>query len=630
MPSHHDPWARCGRSDRELIENLQGEVVPVAPDELVRALRHRYVEGGHDVAVTDGHREWTYHEFGRWVLGLATALDTEFAARGGGDTRVFATAMDRSAALVAATHAVALTGSAYCPLGTADPPAWRRSLAQTSGAAAVLVSGGGESAVFPSLRSFDVGADGAIADGPVVPPSPEIGPDTSSQTLFTSGSTGRPKGVVCTHQGFANRVLWMQRRFPLTPADRVALKTPVTFDVAGWELFWPQYAGARGVVVPPGEHTSPEALISRFNKHRVTVAHFVPSMLRAWLRSEGARRCPDLRLVFASGEALTADLVQEFARQSDAELHNLYGPTEASIDVTHTPVDAASRDPVPIGRPISNTRIHVLDPDGLVCPVDETGEIHIQGIGVAAGYLDGDPAQAARFRPAGPAAPAGWRTFRTGDLGRYTARGELEFHGRLDGQVKIRGQRVEPAETESALREHPALLDVRVLPYRSGTGRWCLAAHVVLRPGHDLPDPQGALLRHLAERLPSRSVPARINVVPELPVGRHGKADPAGLPVPARERPPLSTGFEEPATELEARIAAVWAHVLDLDEVGRTDDFHQLGGDSLAAVEISFLLAGRLGLDSDDDLVADILLEGDTVAHAARAAVAGGIEDTPL
>jgi amino acid adenylation domain-containing protein len=614
MPPEYDPWARCTPADRAVIENLQGEITPVRPDEVLHELRRRYSAGGSSVALTDGGRDWSYEELGQWALGLCAALTERFGAG------VLGVAIDRSAELVAAVHAVALSGGAYCPLGTADPVAWRRSAADVAGVEAVLVAG--ESQDFAA--SLDVRARCAV------PPEGEpsaLDADAVAQVIFTSGSTGRPKGVVCTHQGFANRIRWMQRAFPLTEDDRVALKTPVTFDVAGWELFWPQYAGARGVVIPPGEHTSPEALITRFTEHRVTVAHFVPSMLRLWLRAEGARRCPELRLVFCSGEALTTDLVREFARQSDAELHNLYGPTEASIDVTHARVDLAPRDPVPIGRPMDNTRVYVLDRDGLVCPVGETGEICLQGVGVAAGYLDGDRS---RFSPVGPEPPAGWRSFRTGDLGRCAPDGQIEFCGRVDDQVKIRGQRVEPAEAECALREHAAVLDACVVPYRSGSGRWSLAAHVVLRPDHDLLDPLGALMGHLADRIPSRSVPARINVVEGLPVGKHGKTDRGALLVPRRGRPDLATAFEEPSTRLELLIAGVWAHVLDLDEVGRFDDFHQLGGDSLAAVEISFLIAERLGLDSDDDLVADILLDGDTVANAAGAAVAGGIDDGPL
>ncbi|GLW46819.1 hypothetical protein Stsp02_24810 [Streptomyces sp. NBRC 14336] len=619
MPPEHDPWARCTPADRAVLEKLRGTRDPVRPDEVLRELHRRYTEGGSRIALTDGDRHWTYGELGQWVLGLRAALTQRFGAG------VYGVAIDRSAELVAAVHAVALSGGAYCPLGTADPPAWRRSAAQTAGAVAVLAAG--EDAGHP--ESFDVRTSPALS--PAVEPV-TVDADTLAQVIFTSGSTGRPKGVLCTHEGFANRIRWMQRAFPLGEDDRVALKTPVTFDVAGWELFWPQYAGARTVVVPPGEHTSPEALIARFTEHRVTVAHFVPSMLRLWLRADGARRCPDLRLVFCSGEALTADLVKEFVRQSDAELHNLYGPTEASIDVTHARADRAPRDPVPIGRPIDNMRVYVLDPDDRICPVGEVGEICLEGLGVAAGYVGADPEQAARFVPPRglPVTQDGSRTFRTGDLGRCTPDGQIEFCGRLDAQVKIRGQRVEPAEAESALREHPAVEDACVVPYRSGSGRWSLAAHVVLRPDHGLLDPLGVLMAHLAERIPSRSVPARISVAAQLPVGRHGKTDRNALPVPGRGRPELAVPFEEPATRLELLIAGIWAQVLDLDEVGRWDDFHQLGGDSLAAVEISFLIAERLGLDSDDDLVADILLDGDTVANAARTAVAGGIDDGPL
>jgi non-ribosomal peptide synthetase component F len=267
-----------------------------------------------------------------------------------------------------------------------------------------------------------------------------------AQVIFTSGSTGQPKGVLCSHVGFANRIRWMQRAFPLTGADRVALKTPFTFDVAGWELFWPQYAGAQTVVVSPGEHTSPEALTATFTKHAVTVAHFVPSMLALWLRADGARRCPDLRMVFCSGEALGAGLVAEFRRQSGAQLHNLYGPAEASIDVTHFRAGPRPRTPVPIGRAIDNTR--------------------------------------------------------------------------------------------------------------------------VLHP------------------------------------------------------------FEPPAPGLETRIAAVWEQVLNLEGIGRNDDFRELGGNSLSAVETCYLLAERLGLDYDSDLLAEMIMNGNTIASAARIAIDGGIEDS--
>lgn len=447
--------------------------------------------------------------------------------------------------------------------------------------------------------------------------------------IFTSGSTGRPKGVLCTHGGFANRIHWMQRAFALTPDDRVALKTPFTFDVAGWELFWPQYAGARTVVIPEGAHASPEALTDLFTRHRVTVTHFVPSMLRLWLQAGGARRCPDLRLV-CSGEALGADLVEEFRRQSGARLHNLYGPTEASIDVTHFDASEGARTPVPIGRPIANTRIYILDEDRRVCPVGETGEIHINGLGVAAGYTGADAGDDERFAPLGIPTPDGWRTFRTGDRGTYTADGLIEYEGRADDQVKIRGQRIELGELEAAVRDHPAVTGACARTYESATGRLCLSAYAVVAPEARGTDIGGAITEHLVRRLPSRSLPGRIVLVDELPLSAHGKVDRTRLPVPSRSRPDSGRPFLPPATRLEVHIAEIWARVLDLDEVGRDDNFHDLGGDSMAAVEVSFLIADRFGLDYDHDLVADILISGDTVAASARIAAEAGVEDREL
>ncbi|MFF8373472.1 amino acid adenylation domain-containing protein [Streptomyces lydicus] len=624
MSDTKDPWARCLPADRKVIEDLQGLVEPVAPDDLVRVLRQQYAELGSQIAVIDGDREWTYEELGERVLGLCARLDETYSLREGQDPKIFAVAIDRSADLVAAVHAIALTGSAYCPLSMTDPPPWRESVIRRSGAFAVLVSGG--DVQLPAFTDqFDVRQMRSAPQG--FKPVPR-GADDASQIIFTSGSTGQPKGVICTLQGFGNRIRWMQQTFPLSAADRVALKTPFTFDVAGWELFWPQYAGAQTVVVPAGEHTSPEALISTFNMHRVTVAHFVPSMLRLWLRAGGAQRCADLRMVFCSGEALDPDLVKEFRQQSDAELHNLYGPTEASIDVTHFQLTAEPLQSVPIGRPISNTHIYILDQDQAICPIGETGEIYIQGIGVAAGYVGASEEDALRFSPLSLPAAGQWRTFRTGDMGRYTPDGQIEYCGRIDSQVKIRGQRVELAEVEAALRNHEMVLDACALTYDSGTGRRCLAAHVVLDPRHNGTDPVGMLTDHLMRNLPSRSIPARILVVDELPLGAHGKVDRNRLVEPGRMRPELAQPFHPPATRIEMQIAGIWAQVLDLHEVGRRDNFHELGGDSLAAVEISFLVAERLGLDYDDDVVSDILLRGDTVENAARAAVDGGIEDS--
>ncbi|MPY55844.1 non-ribosomal peptide synthetase [Streptomyces spongiae] len=619
MTSAKSPWSRCSPADREIIERLQGQVHPVAADDIVQRLRKHYQTMGNHIAVVDGARSWTYAELGQRVFGLAHRLAEEFPPAMASDCRVFGVAIDRSPELLVAVHAVALTGSAYCPISPDDPAPWQSTIEETSGATTVLVVDAGQN-VYRNSLAID-SEHFAQLDFE----STSIGVRSASQVIFTSGSTGHPKGVLCTHGGFANRIRWMQETFPLQADDRVALKTPITFDVAGWEMFWPQYAGAATVVIPPGAHTSPEALISIFNEHRVTVAHFVPSMLRMWLRAEGARRCPDLRMVFSSGEVLPSSLVEELAQQSKAELHNLYGPTEAAIDVTHYPASAAPRQPVPIGRPIANTRLYVLDPDGCVCPVGEQGEIHIQGVGVASGYLGADEEEEARFVPALPEAPEGWGTFRTGDLGRYTADGQIEYCGRLDDQLKIRGQRVEPGEITHALLSHEGVLDAHVRAHVSGTGRTLLVAYVVVDAVHGMTDLVGTLREHLTQRLPSRSVPSKFVFLDSLPLSRHGKVDDKLLPAPGHARPDLTSDFQEPSSPLEELIAGMWTHALDLDEVGVHDNFQDLGGDSLAAVEISFVLSERLGLDYDDPLVPRILMEGDTVAHSAKIVAEAGI-----
>jgi amino acid adenylation domain-containing protein len=619
IPSN--PWRRCSSDDLALIESLQGQLRSVPADDVQRRLWEHYRSLGERSAVVDGVRSWTYAELGGRVFGLARQLAENFPRGEVTDRQVFGVALDRSAELLIAVHAVALAGAAYCPIDPGDPTPWQSALAGTSEATAVLgLDGAAQDAVFPT--SFAIGSEDWV-ERDFEPVSVER--HTASQVIFTSGSTGRPKGVVCTHGGFANRIRWMQEIFPLEPGDRVALKTPVTFDVAGWEMFWPQYAGATTVVVPPRMHTSPEALISLFNRQRVTVAHFVPSMLRLWLQAEGARRCADLRMVFSSGEALDSSLVEEFSRQSSAELHNLYGPTEAAIHVTHHPASRVPREPVPIGRPITNTRVYILDSDGCVCPVGEQGEIYLQGVGVASGYLGAGDVEAARFRRVLPEAPAGWGTFRTGDLGRYTADGYIEYCGRLDDQLKIRGQRVEPGEVVQAIRGHDGVRDAHVRPHRSRSGRTILVAYVVVDADSGMTDVVGALQEHLARLLPARSIPSKFVLLDFLPLGKHGKVDARQLPAPGRARPPLKTDFQEPVEPLEELIAGIWAHVLDLDEVGVNDNFQELGGDSLAAVEISFVLMERLGLDYDDPLVPRILLDGDTVANSARIAAEAGV-----
>ena len=278
-------------------------------------------------------------------------------------------------------------------------------------------------------------------------------PENLVYVIYTSGSTGRPKGTMNTHAGLFNRLLWMQTEYQLTDADRVLQKTPYSFDVSVWEFFWPLISGARLVVAQPGGHQDPRYLVNTIQEHQITTLHFVPSMLQAFVDEKNVEQCQSVRQVISSGEALPFELQERFFERLNAKLHNLYGPTEASIDVTawecQPGVGARS---VPIGQPIANTQIYLLDEMLQPVPIGVAGELHIGGAGVGRGYLNRPDLTAEKFIP-DPYAE-GQRLYKTGDLARYEAEGNLVFVGRADAQVKLRGFRIELGEIEAALRKH--------------------------------------------------------------------------------------------------------------------------------------------------------------------------------
>ena len=306
-------------------------------------------------------------------------------------------------------------------------------------------------------------------------------PDTLAYVIYTSGSTGRPKGVMIEHAGICNRLLWMQQMYGLTASDRVLQKTPFSFDVSVWEFFWPLLNGAGLVVARPGGHKDSRYLVELIREAAVTTLHFVPSMLQLFVEEEGARDCRSIRRVICSGEALPYHLQERFfERLPWCELHNLYGPTEASVDVTYW--ECRRGDPrriVPIGRPIANMRTYVLDANLRPVPVGVAGELHLSGVGLARGYLNRTDLTEERFI-ASPFADAPYdRLYKTGDLCRWLPDGSVEYLGRLDFQVKIRGNRIELGEIEAVLSEHPALREAVVLAREARTGEKRLVAYVV-------------------------------------------------------------------------------------------------------------------------------------------------------
>jgi len=403
--------------------------------------------------------------------------------------------------------------------------------------------------------------------------------------IYTSGSTGKPKGVVNLHQATLNQMLWRQATYGLKPDDRVLHKTPYTFDVSVWEFFWPLMVGACVVVARPEGHKDPEYLASLIASEKITTTHFVPSMLRVFLEAENLEKCTSLRRVFSGGEALTPDLQERFFERLGPKLQNCYGPAEAAIDVTYwrcTPVSGTSV--VPIGKPIWNTQLYILDEYMEPVPVGVPGELHIAGVSLARGYLKQPELTAQKFVEDPFRLENGGRLYKTGDVARFRPDGNIEYVGRRDYQVKIRGFRIELSEIESVLGRHPSVQDCVVQAREDVAGDKRLVGYVVPAAGSAI---QVAELRNwVKERLPEYMVPVAWVEMARLPLSPNGKVDRKNLPAPEYVRPELAAEYQGARTPAEEVMASIWAEVLRHDQVGVHDQFFELGGHSLLATQV--------------------------------------------
>ncbi|HSF40373.1 MAG TPA: amino acid adenylation domain-containing protein [Thermoanaerobaculia bacterium] len=520
---------------------------------------------------------------------------------------------DRSPALVVGLLAILKAGGAYLPLDPSYPSerlafmiedgldgvAKPVLLAQVDFLAASVAGAGARVIDLDSAAGPAAGPAGD-ADNPLLAPlEGGAGADNLAYVIYTSGSTGRPKGVMSTHRGIVNRIAWAQRAYGLTPDDRVLQKTPVSFDVSVPELFWPLAVGARLVLARPGGQRDPAYLMRRIEEQGVTMVHFVPPMLQVFLAQPGLDRCRSLRRVMASGEALPAELVARFHELlgGTAELHNLYGPTEASVEVTaHRTLPDPARRTVPIGRPIANLGLWLLDPELQPVPLGVPGELYIGGTGLARGYLRRPGLAAERFVPH-PLGRPGERLYRTGDLARFSVDGEIEFLGRTDNQVKLRGFRIEPGEIEAALAGHPAVREAAVVVREER-----LAAYVV--PAGPGPGPEAGELRDALRRvLPEHMVPADFTLVDALPLTPSGKVDrgalrarlPAGELEPAAE--PAAEAGGDLETEIEELVAGIWQDLLRRGTIGRDDNLFDVGAHSILAIEFVSRVYDALGIE---------------------------------
>jgi amino acid adenylation domain-containing protein len=510
--------------------------------------------------------------------------------RGLRPNRTVGVCMERSLDLVVTLVAVLKAGGAFLPLDPGCPTKRLENMLGQARPLAVVVDGGATE-LPDGTPVIDLADPNLLTDESEAAPDVHLDGDDLAYVLFTSGSTGAPKGVMITHAGIRNRLLWMQDTFPLSGADAVLQKTAMTFDVSVWEFFWPLMTGARLVVASPGVHRDPVVLHRIITAESVTVCHFVPAMLQAFL-GQPIEELDSLRLVFCSGEELPAALVNQFCARSTSALHNLYGPTEAAVDVTHWACHRlAAGHRVPIGRPIANTSVRVCNARGLDVPPGVVGELWLGGVQVAAGYLGRPELTAERFRPPPAGSGATERQFRTGDLARFRTDGDLEFLGRVDRQVKLRGQRIEPGEIEAVLLEHPAVSAAIVHVVDILPGRSQLVAHLVT----DGPVPTEEVRAHAARFLPGYMVPALMVILDALPLTSSGKVDRSRLPVPPpapARRPSLA-----PRTGLQSQLAEIWSDLLGVEQIGIDDNFFDLGGHSMLIIAAQTRVTAELGFD---------------------------------
>ena len=597
-----DPALRCGEAEmlsaNELarLAAVNDTVVPLPATTLSALVADQARKTPDAPALADARWQFSYREMRQQVVALAQLL----RQRGVKPGDSVAVALPRSVFLTLALHGIVEAGAAWLPLDTGYPDDRLRMMLEDA-RPSLLITSEDQLARFsdiPGLESLCYQQPLAAGDDAPLALSK---PDHTAYIIFTSGSTGRPKGVMVGQTAIVNRLLWMQDRYPLSAQDVVAQKTPCSFDVSVWEFWWPFIAGAQLVMAEPEAHRDPQAMQQFFARYGVTTTHFVPSMLAAFVASldaDSVAACRTLRRVFCSGEALPTELCREWERLTGAPLHNLYGPTEAAVDVSWYPacgpeLAAVTGSSVPIGWPVWNTGLRILDAAMRPVPPGVAGDLYLTGIQLAQGYLGRPDLTASRFI-ADPFAP-GERMYRTGDVARWLTNGAVEYLGRSDDQLKIRGQRIELGEIDRVMSGLPdvaqAVSHACVFNQAAATGGDArqLVGYLVSDSG--LPLDTAALKARLAEQLPPHMVPVVLMQLAELPLSANGKLDRKALPLPTlggerSGRPP------EPG--METLVAAAFSQLLGCEVNDIDADFFALGGHSLLAMRLAAQLSRQL------------------------------------
>ena len=597
----HHPEATVGEVDL-LSEEERAELVAwqsgqsgqgghAVPELVHAAFEQQARRNPQATALVFGEDSWSYGE----LNARANRLAHHLIALGVRPEVQVGIAMERSLDMVVGLLAIMKAGGAYVPMDPEHPAERLRYMADDSGIGVLLTQSGLVARLPLALQPLCLAVDAIDpASLPAHDPGVALHGENLVYVIYTSGSTGRPKGAGNRHRALCNRLAWGQQHQPLAAQDTVLQKTPFSFDISFWEFFWPLSTGARLALAGPGEHRDPARIAALVERHAVTCIHFVPSMLQAFLSSGHAPSCTGLKHIVCSGEALPAELRDRaLALLPGARLLNLYGPTEAAIEVTYHDCREPGPQAVPIGRPLGNVQVHIVDAGLQPVPRGVAGELLLGGLALARGYW-GRPALTAERFVASPSALAGERAYRTGDLVRWNEHGEIEYLGRLDHQVKIRGFRVELGEIEAALLAVPGLREAVVVA-DSAEGGSRLVAYLA-GEGAALQD-LAALKAQLGRSLPDYMVPSLFVRLDTLPLNSNGKVDRKALPAPA-PLPASGDGaqpFEAPEGGVAETIATIWRELLQLERIGANESFFDLGGHSLLLIRAHRRIEDALG-----------------------------------
>jgi amino acid adenylation domain-containing protein len=557
------------------------------------------------IALVSRDDQLTYRELNARANRLAHYL---ISCGVGADTFV-AVCLERSVEMMVALLAVLKAGGAYVPFDPQSPPDRLALMLDDIDPPLVITTSASRDVLPAGINAFELDREWTtlLSESDANPAQPVL-PDHLAYVLYTSGSTGKPKGVMITHRAISNHMLWFHHTFPLTEQDTLLQKTVFTFDASIWELFSPLFAGARLVLARPGGQQDSSYLVEAMLEHNVTVLQLVPTMLTMMLGERRLEECRSLRLMFCGGEALPIAQVKRFYQLLNARVVNLYGPTETAVQMAYFECDRAeferrSGGGVPIGRPVSNMKVYVLDERLNPTPCGVAGELHIGGVGLARGYLNRPDLTAERFIPHPFSRAEGQRLYKTGDVARILPDGTVEFLGRRDEQVKLRGYRIELGEIESVLNAHPQVRESVAIVREDTPGDQRLIAYVVPHVfeqepsfettetetnGSNLPPhalTTSALQNYLRARLPEYMIPSTFVRLEKLPTLPNGKIDRKALPAPDTARRDRAHTYVAPRNQTEERLAAFWSEILGVERIGINDNFFDLGGHSLLATE---------------------------------------------